>query len=231
MNEAAVVLFSGGIDSTTALHWSIRRFAAVSALIFDYGQRHRLEVTMARRIASDLKVAFRVWKIPLRHLLHSALLDEDLAIADSLAKVRREKIPASYVPFRNGIFLSLAAAFAESRNIFDLVAGFNGIDSPDYPDTSELFRRSMERTLNQGTAARRIGRRFRIHAPLIRMSKAEIIRFGMKLGADYSRSLSCYRGAEIPCGACPACDIRRRAFTQLGLEDPLRRRLAKEGKT
>ncbi|MBN2347058.1 MAG: 7-cyano-7-deazaguanine synthase QueC [Candidatus Aminicenantes bacterium] len=231
MKEGAVVLFSGGIDSTTALYWARKRFEPVRALVFDYGQRHRVEVKMARRIASRLSVPCDVVRLPLRELLRSALLDDGRPIASSLAASRREPGPPStYVPFRNGIFLAVAAAYAESRGCRRLVVGFNSVDTPDYPDTTEAFARRMAAAINAGSSAAKGGRRFRVQAPLGRLSKKEIIALGLELGADYSRSVSCYRGREVPCRRCPSCDIRRRAFAGLGMADPLLERLRKEGR-
>jgi 7-cyano-7-deazaguanine synthase len=231
MKEEAVILFSGGIDSTTALHWARRKFAGVRALIIDYAQKHSIEVLMARGIATSLGVPHDVLVMSLKNLLHSALLDDDLAIPDSLALARKEPgMPSTYVPFRNGIFLSLAAAYAESHSCRHLITGFNSIDSPDYPDTTVSFSKKMAAAINQGTSAGKGGAKFKIHMPLIDLSKKEIVELGLSLGVDYSYSISCYRGREIPCGCCPSCDSRARAFGQLGLEDPLLARLKREGK-
>jgi 7-cyano-7-deazaguanine synthase len=232
MNKGAIVLFSGGIDSTTALHWALKKFAPVRALIFDYGQLHHIEVEMAKRIAYTLGVGCDVVKLPLSGLVSSALLGDARPIAGSLAESRREPGPPStYVPFRNGIFLALAAAFGESRGCFRLVTGFNSIDAPDYPDTTQAFARKMQAAINQGTSAAKGGFRFRIHVPLSALSKKDILALGFELGADYSHSVSCYRGGEVPCGRCPSCDIRARAFAELGRLDPLLERLSKEGRT
>jgi 7-cyano-7-deazaguanine synthase len=231
MKEGAVVLFSGGIDSTTALHWALARFAPVWALVFDYGQMHRIEVEMAKRIAYGLGIGCEVAELPLQGLLRSALLADGRPIAPSLSASRGEPgPPTTYVPFRNGIFLAVAAAYAESRGWRHLVAGFNALDTPDYPDTSESFVRKMRAAINQGTSAARGGPRFKLHAPLVRLSKSEIIALGCRLGVDYSHSVSCYRGGEVPCGRCPSCDIRARAFAELGRPDPLLERLRREGK-
>jgi 7-cyano-7-deazaguanine synthase len=232
MSEEAVILFSGGIDSTTALHWALRKFTGVRALIIDYAQKHSIEVLMARGIAAKLGVPHDVLAMSLKNLLHSALLDDDLVIPESLAQARKEPgVPSTYVPFRNGVFLALAAAYGESHSCRHLVTGFNSIDSPDYPDTTVAFSKKMAAAINQGTSASKGGAEFKLHTPLIKLNKKEIIRLGLSLGADYSYSLSCYRGREVPCGRCPSCDIRARAFGQLGLEDPLLVRLKKEGKT
>jgi 7-cyano-7-deazaguanine synthase len=232
MKKGAIVLFSGGIDSTTALYWALRKFDPVHALVFDYGQQHRVEVEMAKKISASLNIECDVVQLPLQGLLRSALLADGRPIPESLAQARREPgLPATYVPFRNGIFLAIAAACAESRGIRHLVTGFNSIDSPDYPDTTVSFTKKMQAAINGGTAAVRGGPKFKIHTPLIALSKKEIIALGFELGADYSHSISCYRGGEVPCGLCPSCDIRARAFAALGRADPLLQRLHKEGKS
>ncbi len=230
-NEKAVVLFSGGIDSTTALYWAKKGFASVYALVVNYSQRHSIEVDMAQKIAAQLQVESQVIQFPLKNIVFSALIDKEKEIPESLAASKNETgIPFTYVPFRNGIFLSLAAAFAESREIFNLVTGFNLIDTPDYPDTTKAFTKKMEAAINQGTSASITGKTFKIHTPLIGKNKKEIIRMGFELGADYSYSISCYRGDEVPCLRCPSCDIRSSAFKQLNQEDPLITRLKKEGR-
>jgi 7-cyano-7-deazaguanine synthase len=230
-NEKTVVLFSGGLDSTTALYWAKRSFQEVFALMVNYSQRHSIETQMAQKIAKHLEIDAYLIDFPLKNLVYSALIDRDKDIPVSLAASKNEAgIPFTYVPFRNGIFLSLAAAFAESRQIFNIVTGFNRIDTPDYPDTTESFTKKMEDAINQGTSASITGKGFKIHTPLIKKTKKEIIQWGLELGADYSYSVSCYRGEEIPCLKCPSCDIRNSAFNQLDMEDPLITRLKREGK-
>lgn len=232
MKQSALILFSGGIDSTTALCWARRRFAPVTALTVAYGQRHRLETEMAEKAARHLAVPFVRLELPLADFLESALLDETRIIPDSLATAKKENAtPDTYVPFRNGIFLAVAAAWAETRGVRHLVTGFNAVDTPDYPDTTARFTRRMQAALNAGTSAALDGRKFRIHTPLLTLTKAEIIRLGLTLQADYSHSISCYRGTATPCGRCPACDIRDRAFAELGVEDPLLARLRREKTT
>ena len=231
MTERAVLLFSGGIDSTTALYWALNRFREVQALIFFFQQKHSLEVEMAEKIAGGLKIGYHKMDIALRNMVVSALTDPESQIPDSLNTVKDgDGVPHTYVPFRNGIFLSLAAGYGESRDIFNLITGFNVADTPDYPDTTRTFVKKMEAAINAGTSCAITGKRFRIHAPLIDKTKREIIQLGLELGADYSHSLSCYRGGEIPCLACPSCEIRSRAFNGLGVEDPLLLRLKKEGR-
>jgi 7-cyano-7-deazaguanine synthase len=227
----AVLLFSGGLDSTTVLYWAKKNFSKVFALVIYYSQKHHIEVEMAKKIAENLDVEYFVIDFPLKHIVHSALIDEEKKIPESLERSKDEEgMSPTYVPFRNGIFLSLTAAFAESRGIFDIATGFNRIDTPDYPDTTEDFTKKMEAAINQGTSASLTGNVFKIHTPLITRSKKEIIELGLELRADYSYSISCYRGREAPCLSCPSCDIRSRAFAQLKMEDPLITRLKKEGK-
>lgn len=224
-------MFSGGIDSTTALYWARDRFSQMHALVFDYGQRHRVEVDMARITAEKAGVECFVASLSMMGLATSALVGDQGDIPSTLAAAKDGVgLPSTYVPFRNGVFLSLAASYGESRRIFDLITGFNMIDTPDYPDTTGDFTRAMETAINYGTSAALNGPRFHIHTPLLEKNKAEILRMGLKLEADYSHSVSCYRGDEVPCGNCPSCEIRARAFAEINMEDPLVIRLRKEGR-
>jgi 7-cyano-7-deazaguanine synthase len=227
---SCVVLFSGGLDSTTTLAWALRRYDRVLALTFDYGQRHRVEIGLARRAARRLGVPLTVLKVDLRPIGGSALTDPAIPLPRS-ARRRRPAAgpPLTYVPFRNGIFLALAAAWGEVRGIRDLVCGFHVADSPDYPDTTKGFVRVMERGIRAGTKAAFGGPAPRIVAPLIGLDKPDIIRLGLRLGADYSLAVSCYAGAERPCGTCPSCRFRARAWKAVGREDPLLVRLRKRG--
>ena len=230
-NRKALVLFSGGIDSTTALYWVRSRYDGVSALSFDYGQRHRVELALAHRLARCLRLPHKVLKFDLRQVGGSALTD----LSVSLPRFSRHEdigpgVPPTYVPFRNGIFLALSAAWAEAKGINDIVCGFNTIDSPNYPDTRAIFVRAMQRAVDLGTGAGSRGRRLRIVAPFIRMKKSEVIRLGLSLGADYSFSISCYSGGEVPCRRCSSCLLRKRAWEEAGTRDHLLTRLGKEGK-
>jgi len=230
-SQKALVLFSGGIDSTTALYWARSRYSEVYALSFDYGQRHRVELAVARRLARRLRLPHQVLKVNLRRVGGSALTD----LSTPLPRISRRKVsgpgvPSTYVPFRNGIFLALSAAWAEANGIDDIVCGFNIIDSPQYPDTKASFVRAMQRAIDLGTAASSKGRRIRVVAPFLRMRKSEIVRLGLSLGADYSFSISCYAGNEVPCRRCSSCLHRKRAWKGAGTEDHLLIRLRKEGK-
>ena len=228
--RSCVVLFSGGLDSTTALAWALQRYGPVNALTFDYGQKHRVEIGLARKAARRMGVPHAVLKVDLRQIGGSALTDPQIPLPRSARLAApRSGPPATYVPFRNGIFLALAAAWAEARDFRDLVCGFHVADSPDYPDTTKDFVRAMEKAVRAGTKAAFGGPAPRIVAPLIGLSKPDIIRLGLRLGADYSYSVSCYAGAERPCGTCSSCRFRARAWKAVGREDPLLARLRKEG--
>lgn len=229
--EQAVVLFSGGIDSTTALYWARNKYDKVIALSYDYGQRHRIELACARRLTRRLRLPHQVFKVDLRQIGGSALTDKDI----HLPRYRRaeemdERIPSTYVPFRNGIFLAFAAAWAEVHKIHAIICGFNTIDSPHYPDTRAEFVRTMEKAINAGTKAAAANAPLQIVTPFLHLKKSEIIKIGLSLGADYSYSISCYDGKEIPCRTCSACLLRQKAWQEVGVKDHLLVRLKKEGK-
>jgi len=228
--KSSVVLFSGGLDSTTALYWAKKKRGEVLALTFDYGQRHRVEIGMARWTARKAGVPWSLLKVDLTQIGGSALTDPAIAVPKSRRFAHSaDGPPVTYVPFRNGILLALAAAWAEARGADEVITGFNVIDSPDYPDTRPDFVRAMARAVNAGTRAAYTGRGFRITAPFIRLKKSDIVKIGLELGADYSHSVSCYDGGEIPCGRCSSCLLRRRAFREAGVPDPLLVRLRKGG--
>lgn len=224
-SQRAVCLLSGGLDSSTCLAWARREGFICYALSFDYGQRHRRELDAARRVAEALGAARHLTlRIDLGAFGGSALT-ADLAIPKGRAPAEMaEGIPVTYVPARNTVFLSCALAWAETLEAADLVLGVNAIDYSGYPDCRPEFLEAFERLANLATRAGVEGRtRFRVHAPLIRLSKAEIIRLGRELGLDFSLTWSCYDPAEDgrPCGACDSCLLRARGFEQAGLPDPL----------
>jgi 7-cyano-7-deazaguanine synthase len=227
----SLVLFSGGIDSTTALYWAFKRYRSVVPVIFDYGQKHRVEIRMAKKTCQKLRLAPKIIKTDLRQVGGSALTDEKIEVpAFKTSEEIKKGLPATYVPFRNGIFIALAAALAESLRISDIVCGFNVIDSPNYPDTTISFVRAMEKAINEGTGAKFSLKKFRIIAPFLNLKKSEIIALGLSLGANYSYSITCYSGKEVPCGQCSACLLRARAWKEVDEEDHLLVRLKKEGK-
>ncbi len=214
-----MVLVSGGLDSATVLAEARAAGHACYALSFDYGQRHRVELEAAARVAAALgAVAHRVLSLPVGELGGSALTDRDIEVP----RGGTEGIPVTYVPARNTVFLSLALAWAEVLGARDIYIGANAVDYSGYPDCRPEFIAAFERVANLGTRAGVEGRPFRIHAPLIRMRKAEIIRRGAALGVDYALTLSCYdpdaRGRA--CGRCDSCRLRARGFREAGLPDP-----------
>jgi len=232
-NEDVVVIFSGGLDSTTVLYWAKKFFKNVYAITFDYGQRHKIELEMARKIASKVGVKeHKVFKVDLTQIGASALTDINIEVpkTESEKEIFERGIPITYVPFRNGIFLALAAAYAESKGITNVAGGWNQVDFSGYPDCRKEFLENFEKTLNAGTKIAVEGKPWTIYAPLLNLKKEDIIKLGISLGADYSYSISCYRGSEVPCLSCDSCVLRINAFKRLNLEDPLITRLKKEGK-
>jgi len=229
--KEAIVLFSGGIDSTTALYWALAHYEKVFPLTFDYGQRHRVEIALGKRLVRKLSLSQTILKIDLTQIGGSSLTDRSIPLPQykDLKEIKKG-LPSTYVPFRNGIFLALSAAWAQARGVREIVCGFNIIDSPHYPDTRKDFVRAMERAINQGTRISTRGAGVKIIAPFVDNKKSEIIRKGLSLGADYSYSISCYWGKEVPCLKCSSCLLRQKAWQEVGLEDPLLLRLKKEGK-
>ncbi len=226
--KAAVVLLSGGLDSATVLAIARGDGFACHALSFDYGQRHRFELDAARRVAAALGAAdHRVVRIDLSAeggFGRSALTDR---IGVPKDRPDTGDIPVTYVPGRNTIFLSVALACAEVLGAFDIFLGVNAIDYSGYPDCRPEFVEAFQRLANVATAAAVEGRgEFRIHAPLIHRTKAEIIRTGLSLGVDYSLTHSCYDPGEdgAACGHCDACRLRLAGFAAAGAEDPARYR-------
>jgi 7-cyano-7-deazaguanine synthase len=219
----AIVLSSGGLDSTTCL--AIARaegFGPICSLSFDYGQRHRYELTAASRVAAAMNVAEHcVVKIDLRQFGRSALTDNLPVPKGRDEGAMAADIPITYVPARNTIFLSYALALAEVREIADIFIGVNAVDYSGYPDCRPEFIEAFETMANLATKMT-TAKRLRIHTPLIRLSKAEIIRRGMELGVDYSLTHSCYDPDKLgrACGECDSCLIRRRGFEQAGVVDP-----------
>jgi 7-cyano-7-deazaguanine synthase len=224
--KRAVVLLSGGMDSTTALAVAREEGFACHALTVAYGQRHVIELEAARRVAAALgAVEQRVVRVDLRAFGGSALTEDLNLPQDRPMEEIAHGIPVTYVPARNTVFLSLALAWAEVLGCFDIFMGVNVLDYSGYPDCRPEFIAAFERLAVVATKAGVEGEGpFHIHTPLIRMSKAEIIRLGVSLGVDYSLTHTCYDPALDggACGRCDACLLRRAGFAAAGIADPTR---------
>ncbi|ACG75067.1 exsB protein [Anaeromyxobacter sp. K] len=219
----AVVLLSGGLDSSTCLAVARAEGLEAHCLSVDYGQRHKGELARARRIARALGAAgHRVVKVDLSAFGGSALTDAAIAVPKGRSEARMARdIPVTYVPARNTVMLSLALAHAEVIGAEQIFVGVNAIDYSGYPDCRPAFLRAFERLAKVATRAGVEGRPLRIRAPLLRLSKAGIVRLGTKLGVPYRMTLSCYdpiRGRA--CGRCDACRLRRKGFAEAGVQDP-----------
>jgi 7-cyano-7-deazaguanine synthase len=217
----AVVLLSGGLDSATTLALAVERGYACHALSLDYGQRHEAELAAARRIAQALgAVEQRIIRIGLGDIGGSALTDDAIAVPEQSGA----GIPVTYVPARNTVFLALALGWAEVLGAVDLFVGVNAVDYSGYPDCRPEYIDAFERLASLATKAGVEGARFHVHAPLIRMSKAEIIRAGTRLDVDYGLTVSCYQAdaGGRACGACDSCRLRIRGFQEAGVPDPTR---------
>ncbi len=221
----AVVLLSGGLDSATALAAARRDGFACHALTVSYGQRHAVELEAAARVARQLgAVEHKVMQLDLRAFGGSALTaDVPVPMGRPEAEMSAG-IPATYVPARNTIFLSLALAFAEVRGAFDIYVGVNCQDYSGYPDCRPEFITAFQGLANVATKAGVEGGRYTIHAPLIHLSKADIIKLGVSLGVDYGLTHSCYAPSPegLACGACDSCQLRRAGFAAAGVADPTR---------
>jgi 7-cyano-7-deazaguanine synthase len=223
--KRAVVLLSGGIDSTTTLAVAIAEGYEAYALSFDYGQRHQIETEAARRVADSLGAKeHRVAKIDMRVFGGSALTDDvDVPKQRSETEIAHG-IPVTYVPARNTIFLAYALAWAEVIPTSDIFLGVNAIDYSGYPDCRSEFIEAFETLANLGTKVGSEGRRFHIHAPLIKFSKTEIIRKAVELGVDLALTHSCYDPSPegLACGECDSCLLRLKGFREAGRKDPIR---------
>ena len=223
--KRAVVLLSGGIDSTTTLAIAIAEGYEAYALSFDYGQRHQIEVEAARRVANSLGAKERrVAKIDMRIFGGSALTDDiDVPKKRSEAEIGHG-IPLTYVPARNTIFLAYALAWAEVVPANDIFIGINAIDYSGYPDCRPEFIEAFETLASLGTKAGVEGRHFQIHTPLIKFSKAKIIRKAVELGVDLSLTHSCYDPSPegLACAECDSCLLRLKGFREAGMKDPVR---------
>jgi len=223
--KRAIVLLSGGMDSATTLAIAIAEGQEAHALSFDYGQRHKIETEAARRVANSLGAkAHRIVRIDLRVFGGSALTD-DVGVPKQRSETEiAHGIPVTYVPARNTIFLSYALAWAEVIPASDIFIGVNALDYSGYPDCRPEFIEAFENLANLGTKAGVEGRRFKIHTPLIKLSKADLIRKALELGVDLSLTHSCYDPTPegLACGKCDSCFLRLKGFREAGIKDPIR---------
>ena len=224
--KSAIVLLSGGLDSATCLAIAKDRGFRALAMSFRYGQRHQVELAAAARVAEALGADHhRIVDIDLRAFGGSALTADIAVPKDRSDATMAEGVPITYVPARNTIFLSFALAWAEVEQAEDIFIGVNAVDYSGYPDCRPEFIASFEAMANLATKAAVVdGRKLTVHAPLIDMSKAEIIRTGVGLGIDYSITLSCYDPSAdgAACGHCDSCQLRHKGFVDAGLADPTR---------
>jgi len=221
--RAAVVLLSGGLDSATALAIAASQGYDCNALTIDYGQRHHIEIDRARAIALFMAVPHRTVQVDLAAFGGSALTDEiSVPHPESQAEIE-SRVPATYVPARNTVFLALALGWAETLDARDLFIGANVLDYSGYPDCRPEFLEAFEIVANLGTCAgTERGAKFKIHAPLLQSTKAEIIERGAELGVPFQLTHSCYdpNPQGLACGLCDACILRRLGFQRAGIEDP-----------
>jgi 7-cyano-7-deazaguanine synthase len=220
MTMRAVCLLSGGLDSSTALAWAKRQGYDCSTLAFDYGQRHRRELTSAEAISRHFGAEeHRVVRFDLRAFGGSSLTSDEPVPVDG---VDPTVIPSTYVPARNTIFLSFALAYAEVREAQAIVLGINALDYSGYPDCRPEYLEAMRQVATLGTRQGIEGEAPELLAPLIELGKAEIVTLGTQLGVPWELTWSCYLGRELACGVCDSCRLRLKGFAEAGLKDPLR---------
>ncbi|MFZ2552952.1 7-cyano-7-deazaguanine synthase QueC [Psychrobacter urativorans] len=240
--QNAVVLLSGGLDSVTCLYWAKERYACVTAISFDYGQRHNSELVAAKAIAQNAGVAHRIIDLDIGQLGGSSLTDHSMSIPDGDTdklttkstnaaadasvdnEVDNDAIPNTYVPARNTIFLSYALAVAEVTDANHIVIGVSSVDYSGYPDCRPEYIAAFERLANLATKAGVTGHQLRIQTPLQQLSKAQTIELGITLGVDYAQTISCYQADAqgLACGICDSCVLRRQGFAQAKVSDPTR---------
>ncbi|MFT6287049.1 MAG: 7-cyano-7-deazaguanine synthase [Alcanivorax sp.] len=221
VDKRAVILVSGGLDSTTVLAMAQAQSYACYTLSFDYGQRHRAELLAAERVSVALgDVEHKVVKLNLDSIGGSALTDIDIAVPEE----ETSGIPITYVPARNTVFLSIALGWAEVLGANDIFIGVNAVDYSGYPDCRPEYITAFQTMANLATRAGVEGQKLSIHTPLMNMGKGEIIKVGIELGVDYALTVSCYQATEtgLACGKCDSCRLRSQGFVDAELEDPTR---------
>ncbi len=215
--KKAVVLLSGGLDSTTALYWAKKKGYAPVALAVGYGQRHVKELRAARAVARAARTPLHEVRLALPWLGGSSLTNKRLALPNiPMSKIGRGGVPSTYVPGRNTMFLSLAASLADAVGADAVVIGANALDYSGYPDCRPPFIRAFEAAARQGTRRTRL----KVLAPLLRLDKAGIVRLAAEVGAPLALTWSCYAGTPRPCGRCDSCKLRAKGFREAGAGDP-----------
>jgi 7-cyano-7-deazaguanine synthase len=218
VKRKALVLLSGGQDSTTCLYWSIKKFGLenVSAVIFDYGQRHKVEIGCAKKIASFADIPYILLPIPAFAIIGGNTLTGK--VTGSIGKKGKNGLPDTFVPGRNLIFLAFAAAYAYKQGIHDLVTGVSEADYSGYPDCRKKTITALEKAISLGMEYK-----IKIHMPLSGLSKCKTVLLADKLGAMTAMAMShtCYNGKRPPCGKCPACKLRAKGFKEAGIADPI----------
>jgi len=219
MSPKAIVVFSGGVDSTTCIAIAQSQGYECIALSFNYSQRHVIEVEVAKKVAAHFGVEHRVFTLPSGQFGGSALTDKNIAVPQYSGS---KDIPVTYVPARNTMFLAIALGLAEVSKAHHIFLGINTIDYSHYPDCRPEYLEAFQNLANLATKAGVEGEKFTIHAPLIHLTKAEIIKLGTKLGVDYGMTFSCYEPDENAraCGQCDSCTFRKKGFEEAGVEDP-----------
>ncbi len=218
-DKKALVLFSGGLDSATTLLIAKSEGFKCTALTFNYSQRHSFEIEVSKNFLKDYpEIRHKIFNIDLSIIGGSALTDDEIAVPN----IPTDGIPATYVPARNTVFLSIASSFAEALQIHDIFLGVNQIDYSGYPDCRPEYIDSFQTMINLGTKTGIEGKKIALHTPLINLSKAEIIKKGKTLSIDYSKTLSCYAPSVkgYACGVCDACRFRKQGFLDAGVKDP-----------
>jgi 7-cyano-7-deazaguanine synthase len=220
VSERAIVLLSGGLDSAVSLWWAMKKSWRCTALGFDYGQRHRGEIERAKKIARRAGVSYQVVRFDLPWS-RSSLTDRRASLPHRSAEKIPKSIPSTYVPGRNTLFLSFAMSLADQINARKIVIGANAIDYSGYPDCRGPYLAAFESVAQKGT---RMGvelkQRIKIEAPLLKLTKADIVRLGVKLNAPIELTWSCYSGNARPCGRCDSCVLRAKGFAEAGRPDP-----------
>ncbi|MFH0797656.1 MAG: 7-cyano-7-deazaguanine synthase QueC [Candidatus Omnitrophota bacterium] len=217
--KKAVVLLSGGLDSATVLYWAKKRGYFIFPLAFDYCQRHKKEISAAKKLARAAGVGLKIIRISLPWQ-GSSLLDPEVPLPQFYSATTPE-IPSTYVPGRNLIFLAFGFSYAEAIGASFVLIGANSIDFSGYPDCRPQFFRILNHLVLEGTKRGVEGKPIKVLAPLVRLSKADIIRLGIRLKVPYHLTWSCYAGGKKPCGKCDSCFLRAKGFAEAGMADPL----------